>query len=152
MKAITATLLVLFSVLPFHFALGASTPDRPAGVDAQHWIPVSDKMGPGCNGPSISSWRPSNDGPASTAARTARGRLLHGTEWDRLAADYHPRPPQGTGHVGVMLGWAKNRVECADLIVYQSAHESPGDSVYHPMPVGPDFFHKTEVECFEEGK
>jgi hypothetical protein len=44
MKAITATLLIL-SVLTIHFALGASGPDRPAGVDAQHWIPVSDKMG-----------------------------------------------------------------------------------------------------------
>jgi hypothetical protein len=40
-------------------------------------------------------------------------------------------------------GWAKNRGECADLIVYQSAHEPPGDSVYHPTLVGPDFFHKT---------
>ena len=41
------------------------------------------------------------------------------------------------------LGWAKNREECADLIVYQSAHEPPGDSIYHPTLVGPDFFHKT---------
>jgi hypothetical protein len=45
MKAIAASLLVLASVLAIHFALGASSPDRPAGVDAQHWIPVSDKMG-----------------------------------------------------------------------------------------------------------
>src|ERR1700677_151081 len=41
------------------------------------------------------------------------------------------------------LGWIKNREECADLIVYQSAHEPPGESVYHPTLVGPDFFHKT---------
>jgi hypothetical protein len=45
MKAIAASLLILASVLTIHFALGASSPDRPAGVDAQHWIPVSDKMG-----------------------------------------------------------------------------------------------------------
>jgi hypothetical protein len=45
MKAIAATLLALAPVLAIHFADGASTPDRPAGVDAQHWIPVSDKMG-----------------------------------------------------------------------------------------------------------
>jgi hypothetical protein len=44
MKAITATLLILASA-SVHFALGASSPDRPAGVDPQHWIPVSDKMG-----------------------------------------------------------------------------------------------------------
>jgi hypothetical protein len=41
------------------------------------------------------------------------------------------------------LGWAKNREECADLIVYQSAHDPPGDSIYHPTIVGSDFFHKT---------
>ena len=45
MKAITATLLILASVLTIHFALGASTPDRPAGVEVQNWIPVSGKMG-----------------------------------------------------------------------------------------------------------
>jgi hypothetical protein len=45
MKAITAALLVLASVLTIHLALGASPPDRPAGVDAGQWIPVSDKMG-----------------------------------------------------------------------------------------------------------
>jgi hypothetical protein len=43
--ATASALLILVSVLTLHFALGASTPDRPAGVDAQHWIPVSDKMG-----------------------------------------------------------------------------------------------------------
>ena len=41
------------------------------------------------------------------------------------------------------LSWAKNREECADLIVYQSAHYPPGESIYHPTLVGPDFFHKT---------
>jgi len=45
MKAIAASVLILASVLAIHFANGATTPDRPAGVDAQHWIPVSDKMG-----------------------------------------------------------------------------------------------------------
>jgi hypothetical protein len=45
MKAIAATLLILASVLAIHFANGSPTPDRPAGVDAGHWIPVSDKMG-----------------------------------------------------------------------------------------------------------
>lgn len=45
MKATTALLLVLLSVFAIHFANGASSPDRPAGVDTQNWIPVSDKMG-----------------------------------------------------------------------------------------------------------
>jgi hypothetical protein len=41
------------------------------------------------------------------------------------------------------LSWAKSKEECADLIVYQSAHEPPRDSIYHPTLVGPDFLHKT---------
>jgi hypothetical protein len=45
MKPIAPTLLILASVLAVHFASGASSPDRPAGVDSQNWIPVSDKMG-----------------------------------------------------------------------------------------------------------
>jgi hypothetical protein len=45
MKTIAVSLLILASALAIHFANGASSPDRPAGVDAQHWIPVSDKMG-----------------------------------------------------------------------------------------------------------
>jgi len=43
----------------------------------------------------------------------------------------------------VNLGWAKTQEEYADLIVYQSAHEPPGECVYHPTLVGPDFFHRT---------
>jgi hypothetical protein len=45
MKAIAAFLLVLASILAVHFANGASSPDRPAGVNAENWIPVTDKMG-----------------------------------------------------------------------------------------------------------
>jgi hypothetical protein len=45
MKAVYMALLILVSAPAIHFALGASSPDRPAGVDAQNWIPVSDKMG-----------------------------------------------------------------------------------------------------------
>jgi hypothetical protein len=41
------------------------------------------------------------------------------------------------------LGWAKTKEECAHLIVYQSAHDPPGDPIYHPTIVGPDFFEKT---------
>jgi hypothetical protein len=45
MKAMAASILVLASIVTIHFALGEPPPDRPAGVDAQHWIPVSDKLG-----------------------------------------------------------------------------------------------------------
>jgi hypothetical protein len=45
MKPIAVAFFILLSVLTIHFADGSPTPDRPAGVDAGHWIPVSDKMG-----------------------------------------------------------------------------------------------------------
>ena len=45
MKTIAVALLILASVLAIHFALGASSTDRPAGVAAQDWIAVSDKLG-----------------------------------------------------------------------------------------------------------
>jgi hypothetical protein len=45
MKASAASFLIVASVLTIHFANGAAPPDRPAGVDAGHWIPVTDKMG-----------------------------------------------------------------------------------------------------------
>jgi hypothetical protein len=45
MKIIYAAVLVLVSTFSIHLALGTPSADRPAGVDSQHWIPVSDKMG-----------------------------------------------------------------------------------------------------------
>jgi hypothetical protein len=45
MKVIYAAVLILVSALAVHLALGASSPDRPAGVAAENWIPVTDKMG-----------------------------------------------------------------------------------------------------------
>jgi hypothetical protein len=77
MKAIAASLLILVSVLAIHLALGASGSDRPAGVDAQNWIPVSDKMGFVVTTPSIPGRRVTTDGTTS-AARVARGGLFHG--------------------------------------------------------------------------
>jgi hypothetical protein len=51
--------------------------------------------------------------------------------------------PSRAGYIRLIGGWAKSREECADLIVYQSAHALSGDSIYHPTLVGPDFIHKT---------
>jgi hypothetical protein len=45
MKTMTATLLILASILAVHFALGAVSAERPAGVAAQNWIAISDKLG-----------------------------------------------------------------------------------------------------------
>jgi hypothetical protein len=43
-KIIAGIFLICASILTIHFAVGASSGDRPAGVDARNWIPVSDKM------------------------------------------------------------------------------------------------------------
>lgn len=75
MRTIAAALLILVSVLTIHFAFGASPPDRPAGVDAQNWIPVSDKMGFVVTTP-FSSWKPRDDGPATTAAHATGRRAI----------------------------------------------------------------------------
>jgi len=45
MKVIYTVVLILFSAFAIHFANGASSPDRPTGVAAENWIPVTDKMG-----------------------------------------------------------------------------------------------------------
>lgn len=41
------------------------------------------------------------------------------------------------------LGWAKTREQCEQLVIYQSAHAPAGKNVYHPMLVGPEFFHQS---------
>lgn len=41
------------------------------------------------------------------------------------------------------LGWARNREECAQHVIYRSAHAPKDDPIYHPMLVGPDFFRQT---------
>jgi hypothetical protein len=41
------------------------------------------------------------------------------------------------------LGWAKTREQCEKLVIYQSAHTLRDKDVYHPMLVGPDFFHQS---------
>jgi hypothetical protein len=38
------------------------------------------------------------------------------------------------------LGWAKNREECARLIIYQSLKDFPKEPIYHPTLVGDEFF------------
>jgi hypothetical protein len=40
-----ALLIILASAITVHYAQGASNQDRPPGVLAQDWIPVSDKLG-----------------------------------------------------------------------------------------------------------
>jgi hypothetical protein len=41
------------------------------------------------------------------------------------------------------LGWARTREQCEKLVIYQSAHASPGNDDYHPMLIGPEFFAQT---------
>jgi hypothetical protein len=85
MKAIAATLLVLVSVLAIHFANGASSPDRPSGVDAQNWIPVSDKMGFVVTAPRIFPQRVMDKQQLLLAVPTEGYFMVHtGNVWQRL--------------------------------------------------------------------
>jgi hypothetical protein len=86
MKAIAATLLVLASVLGIPFANGASSLDRPAGVDAGHWIPVSDKMGFVVTTPSIPGRRVTTDGQPLLLASPEEGYFMvhRGEVWQRI--------------------------------------------------------------------
>jgi hypothetical protein len=85
MKAIAATLLILASVLAVHFASGASTGDRPAGVGEGDWIPVSDKMGFVVTNPHIYP-TPMPDRQALLLAPPAEGYFMvrTGNGWQRI--------------------------------------------------------------------
>jgi hypothetical protein len=99
MKAITATaLLVLASVLTIHFALGASTPDRPAGVDAQNWISVSDKMGFVVTTPRVFPM-PMPDRQVLLLTAPAEGYfMVHtGNTWQRLVIQDPLKGPGSSG-------------------------------------------------------
>ena len=43
------------------------------------------------------------------------------------------------------LGWAKNREECARLVIYQSLHDSAKEPIYHPTLVGEAFFDRINL-------
>jgi hypothetical protein len=45
MKTVAAVFLICASLLAIHSAVGAAGTDRPAGVAAQNWIPINDKLG-----------------------------------------------------------------------------------------------------------
>jgi hypothetical protein len=85
MKAIAVSLLILASVLTIHFANGASTPDRPPGVDAQNWIPVSDKMGFVVTAPRVYPM-PMSDKQVLFLTAPAEGYFMvhSGNTWQRL--------------------------------------------------------------------
>jgi hypothetical protein len=96
MKPIVAALLILASVFTtIHFALGASTPDRPAGVDAGHWIPVSDKMGFVVTTPSIPGRRVTTDVQRLLLASPAEGYLMVPTLRQDVATGGSPRGESG---------------------------------------------------------
>jgi hypothetical protein len=96
MKAIAATLLILAPILTIHFANGTSSPDRPAGIDARNWIPVSDEMA--FVDTSLHPFPPSG-----RDARASDGRLFYDSQPQRLAPDHPSRPTQGAGYVKLMF-------------------------------------------------
>jgi hypothetical protein len=99
MKPIAAAILILASILTIHFALGASSPDRPAGVDAQHWIPVSDKMGFVVTTPSIPGRRVTTDGQPLLLASPEEGYFMvhRGDVWQRITIKDPLKGPGSSG-------------------------------------------------------
>jgi hypothetical protein len=98
MKAIAASLLILASVLAVHFANGASAGDRPAGVDPQNWIPVSDKRGFVVTAPRIYPM-PMPDRQVLLLAGPAEGYFMVHTDnvWQRLTIKDPLKGPATTG-------------------------------------------------------
>ncbi|HEY0801217.1 MAG TPA: hypothetical protein VGD54_10260 [Steroidobacteraceae bacterium] len=74
---ITASMLLLGSILTVHFVLGADSSDRPARVAAKNWIPISDRLGFVLDPPTASQgvWV----APGSEVLPTAGPRLLLAT-------------------------------------------------------------------------
>ena len=99
MKVFAASLLIVASVLTIHFALGAAPPDRPAGVDAGHWIPVSDKMGFVVTTPSIPGRRVTTDGQPLLLASPEEGHFMvhRGEVWQRIIIQDPLKGPGASG-------------------------------------------------------
>jgi hypothetical protein len=98
MKVIYTAVLIVVSAFAMHFANSASSPDRPAGVDAQNWIAVSDKMGFVVTTPHIYP-PPVTDPQALLPAAPAEGYfMVHtGNVWQRLTIK---DPLKGPGRSG----------------------------------------------------
>ena len=100
MKVIAATLLILASILAIHFANGAAPADRPAGVDAHHWIPVSDKMGFVVTTPqSVPGALVTTDPQALLLAPPAEGYFMvrSGIGWQRIIIQDTLKGPGASG-------------------------------------------------------
>jgi hypothetical protein len=99
MKPIAAALFILLSALTIHFALGASSPDRPSGVDAQHWIPVTEKMGFVVTTPGVPGALVTTDRQPLLLMPPAEGYfMVHtGNTWQRLVIQ---DPLKGPGTSG----------------------------------------------------
>jgi hypothetical protein len=99
MKAIAASLLILASVLAVHFANGASSPDRPAGIEGRDWIPVSDKMGFVVTTPHVFPPMPVRDKQPLLLAPPAEGYFMvrTGNGWQRIIIQ---DPIKGPGSEG----------------------------------------------------
>jgi hypothetical protein len=99
MKAIAASLLILASVLAVHFANGASSPDRPAGIEGRDWIPVSDKMGFVVTTPHVFPPMPVWDKQPLLLAPPAEGYFMvrTGNGWQRIIIQ---DPIKGPGSEG----------------------------------------------------
>jgi hypothetical protein len=97
MKTIAAALLISASLLTIHFALGEGRTDRPAGVAAQDWIAINDKLGFVVIPPGAGVGTPDRQPLLLTPAATGyfMARTDHG--WQRLVI---VEPLKGPGAAG----------------------------------------------------
>jgi hypothetical protein len=98
MKAITVGIVVLICAFAVHFALGASGPDRPAGVAERDWIPVSDKMGFVVTTPHTYPLAPLDQQPLLLASPAEGYFMVHtGNVWQRLTIKDPLKGPGSSG-------------------------------------------------------
>jgi hypothetical protein len=99
MKAIAAWLLILSTVIAIQFANGATTPDRPAGVDVGHWISVSDKMGFVITTPAAPGALVTTDRQPLLLAPPAEGYFMvrTGNAWQRIIIQDPLKGPGSSG-------------------------------------------------------
>jgi hypothetical protein len=98
MKAASAAMAVLVSGFAISLALGASGgPARPPGIDAQHWIIVSDKMGFVVTTPA--TYPPVAPAQALLVTPPAEGYfMIHvGNSWQRIIINDPIKGPGASG-------------------------------------------------------
>lgn len=99
MKARRVCILLFAAIFPLHAAFAADENDRPVGVEAQNWLPITDRLGF-----VVVAGKEVRGGPGS--------RQLLLADPERVSADLMP-PKKGYFVIRTKAGW--QRVVISDL-------------------------------------